>query len=83
MARTTFGRCKINLPLNSLVKAKKKSSSQIGQQGSGPVARFRGTISELGHYPRLVGGGSRRDYKVRISIHAHRFRDEDKKKLLS
>ena len=25
------------------------------------------------------GGGSRRDFMVRISIHAHSFRDEDKK----
>ena len=69
-----------NFTLEFVSKGRKKFKSQIGQQGSGQVARCWSTIFERGHDPRLVGGGSRRDSKVRILIHAHRFRDEGKKK---
>ena len=78
-ARTIFGRHKIILLLNSRGRPK-KVFTQIGRQGPGPVACFRDTIFARGTVLSW-GGGSRRDSTVRISIHAHRFKDEDQKKV--
>ena len=82
-ARTIFARHKIILSLNLGVKTKNKSSFQIGRQSSGPVACFSGIIFARGHDSRLGEGGSRQDSMVRISIHAHRFRNEEKKRSAS
>ena len=62
-----------------MMKTKNKVlNPKLHRVGSGPVAFFRGTI--FARRVTIFAWGVRLDPVVRISVLAHRFRDEDKKK---
>ena len=53
----------------------------MDDRAPGRLPVFRAQISHGGNDPHLgVGAGLRRDLMLRVSIHAHKFRDEDQKK---
>ena len=66
------------MPLSS-GKRQKKSSSQIGRQGSEPVACFRGIIFARGARSLPGGEGVTTGFYV-ADLDSYRFRDEDQKK---